>query len=126
MSNKIIGVCPVCNDRLNVTEITCNRCHTTIKGRFKLSKFDYLTPAQSDFALVFIKNAGNIKLIEKELGVSYPTVKKNIDDLISALGFERVDQDSPRTLSKEDIHLALRKGDITFEEAEELLEGLKQ
>ena len=62
MRKKLLGNCPVCNERLLVTEMTCKECKTQIKGEFKLSKFDYLSQELQEFALVFLKNAGNIKL----------------------------------------------------------------
>ncbi len=121
MQKQIIGICPICGQNLKATELTCNKCDTKIHGNFNLSKFDYLTTSQQEFALVFIKNAGNIKLIEKELNISYPTVKKNLDELISALGFDKNSLFLPSKMSKDDIYSALRKGDISFEEADRLL-----
>ena len=121
MQKRIIGICPICGENLKATELTCNKCDTKIHGDFHLSKFDYLTSSQQEFVLVFLKNAGNIKLIEKELNISYPTVKKNLDEVIDALGFEKSDVLTPSKLSKEEIYAALRKGDITLDEAEVLL-----
>lgn len=126
MINNIIGKCPVCSSNLSVTELSCNSCNTKIQGHFKLSKFDYLTNSQKEFALVFIKNAGNIKLIEKELGISYPTVKKNIDDLISSLGFDKEATVNYGNLSKEEIYEKLRNKTISFDEAESLLKEIDE
>ena len=70
---------------------------------------------------MFIKNGGNIKLIEKELNISYPTVKKNLDELINALGFEKINEVEATKLTKEDVYRALKNGEISFEEAEEML-----
>ena len=119
--NSVIGKCPCCGERLQITELTCHNCDTTIRGKFALSKFNYLTKAQQDFALIFIKNAGNINLIEKDLGISYPTVKKNIDDLISALGFDKVNTMVVEKPSKEEVYKMLRNKEISFDEAEEML-----
>ncbi len=121
MNKKIIGTCPVCNNNLTVSVLKCNECNTSIHGEFSLSRFDYLTPSQQEFALVFIKNSGNIKLIEKELNISYPTVKKNLDEIINALGFEKINILESDKMSKEEVYRALKNGEIDFEEAEELL-----
>ena len=121
MNKKVIGTCPVCGENLSVSVLTCDKCDTSIHGKFNLSKFDYLSVSQQEFALVFIKNGGNIKLIEKELNISYPTVKKNLDELIDALGFEKINEVEVRKLSKEDIYKALKNGEISFDEAEEML-----
>lgn len=121
MSNKIIGKCPICDHNLRVSSLTCDHCNTTISGDFHLSRFDYLTPTQQEFALVFLKNGGNIKLIEKELNISYPTVKKNLEEVINALGFEKINVLNAEKLSKEDVYKALKNGEISFDEAENLL-----
>lgn len=124
MRKKTLGKCLVCGENLTITELTCFCCDTKIKGNFSLSKFDCLTPSQQEFALIFLKNAGNIKMVEKELNISYPTVKKNIDELISALGFEKINVTVAEKPTKEEIYKALKNGEIDFEEAEKILEDL--
>ena len=114
MKKQIVGNCPVCNDLLYVTELQCESCDTKIQGEFYLSKFSYLAKEHLYFIEVFIKNRGNIKAIEKELGISYPTVKKSLDDVIKSLGY-----DSGR--NNMDILKQLEKGEITPLEAAELL-----
>ena len=120
MKKQVIGKCPICNHDLYVKTLRCEECETEVTGEFTLSPFDYLTKEQIEFALVFIQNEGNIKGIEKSLNVSYPTVKKNIDDLVIALGFT-VEEEN--TVSRDDIKRKLKNGEITIEEAEELLGG---
>lgn len=126
MNKRLLGVCPVCDGKLNVTELTCVECNSSIKGTFSLSKFDYLSSAQQEFALIFIKNAGNIKAIEKELNISYPTVKKNLDDLIASLGFDTVTIIPEEKMTKAEILSALKRKDITFEIAEKMLKECKE
>ena len=121
MNKKLIGTCPICNSNLKVSSLKCNNCDTSIHGEFELSKFDYLSPTQQEFVLVFLKNGGNIKLIEKELNISYPTVKKNLDEIISALGFEKINVSEAKKFTKEEVYKALKNGEISFEEAEEYL-----
>ena len=121
MKKNIIGYCPICSSKLTVKTLKCQDCSTEITGEFEMTPFDYLTPEQLQFALVFIKNQGNIKMIEKALNISYPTVKKNIDDLCQALGF--ADSDDFK-MPREEIKRKLKNGEITFEEAEKLLGGL--
>lgn len=124
MRKKILGVCPVCDSKLTVSQLKCFDCDTTIEGNFTLSKFDYLTTEQQNFALVFLKNAGNIKSIEKELNISYPTVKKNLDEVIKGLGFDEVIINKVTKPPKEEILKMLRNEEIDFDEAEELLKDI--
>lgn len=125
MRKKLLGNCPVCNERLFVTEMTCKDCKTQIKGEFTLSKFDYLSQELQEFALVFLKNAGNIKGVEKELNISYPTVKKNLDELISALGFDTVNVVPEEKMTRKEILEALKNKEITFEVAEKMLKEIE-
>lgn len=89
---KIISNCPVCQEELIVKTLACNNCHTEVTGEFKLSKFNYLTTEELYFIEVFMKNRGSIKAVEKELNISYPTVKKQLDDVITSLGYDIDDQ----------------------------------
>lgn len=124
MKKNVIGYCPICNDKLFVKTLKCVSCETEITGEFDLSPFDYLSQEQLNFALVFIKNQGNIKNIEKQLNISYPTVKKNLDELCKALGFQEVLNEEDIKPSREVIRKKLRNGEISFEEAEKILGGL--
>ncbi len=108
---------------LVVTEIQSKKKDITVRGEFQLSKFDYLTKEQQYFIEVFIKNQGNIKQIEKELGISYPTVKKSLEDVTQALGYKV--EDSKDDEKRLEIFERIRKGELTIEEAEAQLKKLK-
>lgn len=114
MKREVIGKCPVCGDGLKVTQLSCKRCSTSLHGQFELCKFCKLTEEQKSFAMVFIKNRGNIKEIEKELGISYPTVRNKLDDVVDALGFS---VEKKPTIDKKEILQLLSEGQITKEEA---------
>lgn len=124
MKKKVIGYCPICSNKISVKTLKCDSCDTEITGEFNLTPFDYLSPEQLQFALVFIKNQGNIKMIEKQLNISYPTVKKNMDDLCKALGFSNVAEAEDVKPSRDSVRIKLKNGEITFEEAEKMLGGL--
>lgn len=108
---------------LIVTEIQSKKKDITVRGEFQLSKFDYLTKEQQYFIEVFIKNQGNIKQIEKELGISYPTVKKSLEEVTSALGYKV--EDSKDDEKRIEIFEKIRKGELSIEDAEALLKKLK-
>lgn len=119
MKKEVLGKCPVCDQTLTVTELSCRRCHTKISGEFQLCKFCSLDKEKKYFAEVFIKCRGNIKEIEKELGISYPTVRKLLDEVIQALGYPS--RPAPDKAEKTAILEKLSKGELTSEEALKLL-----
>lgn len=123
MKRKLLGICPVCGEKLSVTELGCGGCGTKISGNFKLSKFDYLPEDLQNFALIFLKNAGNIKAVENEMNISYPTVKKYLESLIEKLDFDKkvISVINP---AREDVLKMLKNGEINFDEAEDMLKNL--
>ncbi|MDP4143331.1 MAG: DUF2089 domain-containing protein [Bacillota bacterium] len=119
MAYKIITQCPVCSSKLTVTKLKCRKCDTVIENNFELSKFSYLSTEQLNFIEVFIKCKGNIKDVERELGISYPTVRGKLEDVIAALGYS-----APAKAKQDDnseIISRLEKGEISAEEALNLL-----
>jgi hypothetical protein len=130
MANDVVGICPVCGSQLEVTEIQCPSCHTRLSGHFDLCKFCKLPPEQRSFAEVFIKNRGNIREVEKELGISYPTVRSRLEALIRALGYAaEPDEDENRLNAarlgqRKDILDKLAKGELNAQEAARLLKNL--
>lgn len=121
MKSPVLGKCPVCQDELTVSELKCEKCGTVIRGEFSLSPFDRLSEPQMKFASTFLKDGGNIKLVEKDLGISYPTVKKSLEDVISALGLSYDDKIIGEEDTKEAILADLKAGHIDFDEAEKRL-----
>lgn len=121
INREVIGKCPVCGDELEVSKLSCNYCGTSIEGHFTLCKFCKLSDEQKHFIEVFVKNRGNIKEIEKELGISYPTVRNKLENVIEALGY------SPKytepNVNKKEVLEKLSLGEITSEEAIKLLKG---
>ncbi|ACL69444.1 DUF2089 domain-containing protein [Halothermothrix orenii] len=123
MANKIIGKCPVCGDQMRVVSLKCPQCQTVINGNFRLNKFSRLDPDQLHFVEVFIKCRGNIKEVERELGISYPTVRNKLDNVIQDLGYDIKDSSEEETTRKrKEILDSLEKGEISAKEAIELLQ----
>lgn len=118
---EVIGKCPVCDHDLHVTKLSCSNCKTNIEGNFNLCKFCKLTDEEKSFVEVFLKSRGNIKEIEKELGISYPTVRGRLENVISALGYDP--KESQPVVDKKGILERLNNGEITSDEALELLQG---
>lgn len=120
MPRPILTKCPVCGEALTVTKLHCSSCHTAVEGRFEPCRFCRLTGEQQHFVEVFLTARGNIKEVERLLGISYPTVRSRLDHVLETLGcgVER-DQDQRRR----EILEALDKGEITPQEAVKLLQS---
>ena len=116
---SVIGRCPVCGDELAVTRLDCAACQTRIEGRFRLGRFQRLSPDQLAFLEVFVKNRGIIKDVEAELGISYPTVRARLDEALRAMGFPAGGEEDPR-VSPRQAQAQAR------EEKRQILEELKQ
>ncbi len=89
MVNTLIGRCPLCGDALEVVRLECGRCHTAIEGRFSLPRLARLNDEQAQFVEIFLRVRGNIREMERELGISYPTVRSRLDGIPSNHGICR-------------------------------------
>lgn len=118
MTYKVITNCPVCNNTMKITKLHCSHCQTTIENEFELSKLASLSKEQLEFVEVFLTCRGNIKEVEKELGISYPTVRGKLSDIISSLGYE---QKKKNEVDEKKVVTMLENGEITLEEAIKLL-----
>ncbi len=125
MGRRIKGGCPACGGELEIAKYRCPNCDTEISGRFQSCNFCHLDPEVKHFITVFILKRGNIKLVERELGISYPTVRKELRRAITALGYS-ADEDEVASISRSEklaILDRLEKGNIDYETAIALLEG---
>ena len=80
--------CPVCQSELTVARLHCSSCDTSIEGRFTGGPFSHLTAEHLDFIITFVRCEGKINRMELELGLSYPTIRNRLHEVIRALGFE--------------------------------------
>src|SRR5690625_4495585 len=121
MPYPVIHSCPVCNDTLHVKKLECSKCHTRIENDFTLSKFASLSTEQMNFVEVFLLSRGSIKEVEKELGISYPTVRARLNEIIALLGHEKdSEEDEP---NRTEIIAMLENDEITANEAIMLLKN---
>jgi len=112
--------CPICGGEVVVTQISCRDCDTTIDGRFSSRTFSQLTPEQMDFVETFVRLEGKITHMEKELGFSYPTIRKLLHDVIRALGYEPGGEEEISELSEEERQSILEDldtGKINYKDA---------
>lgn len=88
-------ICPSCGKRLSVHTMHCNGCDTHIEGNYRLPVMMQLSAVDQQFVLDFVKSSGSLKEMAQKLGLSYPTVRNRLDDIISQLTkFEKDEQDS--------------------------------
>lgn len=115
----LIFKCPSCDSNLTVAQLRCPQCAITIEGEFSPPALLKLTGAQIDFVEVFVKNRGVIRDVERELGVSYPTVRARLDEVVAALGYQsRAASNADDTASRRRAILAdLKDGKLTPEQA---------
>ena len=86
MARDVIATCPVCGGELLVTRLHCGTCDTTIEGSFGAGRFARLTHEQLGLLESFLRSRGNLRDMERELGISYPTVRARVDALVRTLG----------------------------------------
>lgn len=122
MSYPVLNSCPICDHTLSITKLECTHCHTTIENSFSLSKFASLSARQMNFVEVFLVSRGNIKEVEKELGISYPTVRSRLNEVIQLLGHEKKEEEELKHTKSEIISM-LERDEITAQEAVKLLKG---
>ena len=95
MAHDVISTCPVCSGELAVTRLRCTSCGTTLEGEFSVGRFARLSRDQMALLESFLRSRGNLRDIEREMGISYPTVRSRVEALVRALGFgPRADEDA--------------------------------
>ena len=119
MAHDVLHDCPVCHKPLHITKLHCPACGTSIEGDFQAERLLALTPEQRSFVLSFLRNRGNIREMEKELGISYPTVRARLDQILAALGLEA--NPSKEKPARKEVLGMLAQGEITQEQALDML-----
>ena len=86
MTHEVIATCPVCEGELQVSRLRCTTCGTAIEGQFSVGRFGRLSREQMYLLESFLRARGNVRDMERELGISYPTVRNRVEGLVRALG----------------------------------------
>jgi hypothetical protein len=82
----VIATCPVCAGELAISRLHCRTCGTTLEGEFGVGRFGKLSREQMALLESFLRSRGNLKEMERALGISYPTVRARVEALVQALG----------------------------------------
>ena len=118
---KPINHCPLCDGRLEPVKLRCTSCQMTMEGKLPVSRLALLAAEQQQFVEAFLVARGNIKEVEKELGISYPTVRKRLDEVVQALGYAP----PARRLEQEEILDAIERGEMSPREGIEAMKALR-
>lgn len=108
--------CPVCGEVLALTRLTCTACDTELSGQFQSCEFCSLAPEDREVLRVFLVSRGNMKDLERHLGVSYPTARARFDGLLAKLGLEPA---KPAAPSRVELLERVARGEIGVDEAME-------
>lgn len=112
--------CPVCGDHLSVTRLGCASCGSEVGGIFSSCEFCALDAKDLDLLKVFLVSRGNMREVEKHLGVSYPTARQRFAQVLERLGLTG-EPDGPLSLTREQILSEVEAGALAPEEATRLL-----
>jgi hypothetical protein len=110
--------CPVCNGRLALTRLSCPECETELSGVFESCDFCSLDADDREMLRVFLRSRGNMKELERHLGVSYPTARARFDRLLTRVGIEA----EPESEQRMELLEALSRGEIDVADALERLD----
>lgn len=120
---RIPAQCPVCKGELHVERLACEQCGTALEGMFHLQRFSQLTETQWGFVETFLRCEGKLNRVQEELGISYPTARGRLHDVIHALGYE-VGEGAPEDARRDELLNDLAEGKSTVEQVLQFL--LKQ
>lgn len=120
---NIPNKCPSCSGKMNVTELCCTDCKTTVSGNFDLPVFSSLSQEEEVFLRVFLAARGSIKEVERQLNISYPTVRARLESLLNKLGLGSLQAEAKKR--RLEIVSKLERGEISPQEAVALLKSLE-
>jgi hypothetical protein len=124
---KLLIQDPVSGGDLYVSELANDESGIAIRGKFEIPRWAKLTEEQEQFLETFLRCRGMINSVERELGISYPTVKSRLESLLTALELSPVKEETVKkdksAEKKAKILEQLEKGEISAAQAKEKLKG---
>ena len=122
---KILEHCPTCQSRMEITQLSCTNCETVVLGRFEPNRFSKLPPRSLAFLESFVRSRGNVKEMARETGISYWTIRKQLDDLLVELDLEPRSEAPAGKANRREILERLKVGELDAEAAARLLEDAR-
>ena len=114
--HPVPGRCPSCGESMYAPTVVCRSCSVEVQGEFGPCPFCRLEGEDRRIFELFLASRGNLKEVERALGISYPTVRQKVDEVLTRLGYPRGSRPDRMTVLRR-----LRAGDLTPEEATRLL-----
>lgn len=114
---EVLGRCPVCSSELTVQRLRCSSCGVALEGEFHLNPFNRLSTEQQRFVEIFLVARGNMSEVQKELGVSYPTVRARLEEIISQLGHKPAGSEASLQAERLQTLQEVESGSLSVEEA---------
>ena len=114
--------CPVCGQHLVVTRLGCAACGSELAGVFSPCEFCSLSDTDNDLLRVFLASRGNLREVERHLGVSYPTARLRFNQLLGKLGLAAEPEEAP--LTRDQVLSEVASGALSPDEAARLLADL--
>lgn len=114
---RLVVRCPSCEGELAATRLACRSCGTALEGQFEIPALLQLPPDDLAFVSAFVRSSGSLKAVAAQLGVSYPTVRNRLDEILQKLDALEKGIDAKRHA----ILDALENGKMSAEAAAEAL-----
>ena len=117
---KLTRICPYCEGSMEIERLKCTSCGIAVEGRIAIPRLARLSAEDREFIELFVRSSGSLKAVAKKLGISYPTVRNRLNNVIAGLEQEeRLEQDARR-----EILDAIESGKLSVDEAIQLLKEL--
>lgn len=125
---RLLTTCPSCGGDLVITELSCTRCDTVIRGTYTGCTFCELPDDDLRFLELFVSCRGNVKEMERETGLGYWTIRGRLDDVLKVMQTKLEAAAPPAEIDSQrrDILLAVERGELAITEAEQMLAALAQ
>lgn len=115
-----VDQCPFCKGKYQVKKLECTHCGISIEGDFYTSPVTALNEDQQQFIELFVLSSGSLKEMAAVLGITYPTVRARLDQIIEGLKDAMKGRDDYKKALLEKV----KAGKITPEKAAQIIKGL--
>jgi len=102
---------------MTVVRLQCCSCGTEVNGEFDICPVCAMSDSGRKMVNLFLDSRGNLKEVQRQLGLSYPTVRLKMEAAFREL-LGRGSEPAPSEVLEK-----LRNGEIDIDTAQRLLSG---